>query len=493
MYLAFILSKQTVLTTNLCVWEPVAQCPRKIFGRQAIAMVWDYAEGNLFSDSSGAWSVTAGGILGAKNRVFEIIAGTKTGVAEQVDAIHVDSNDKAIISTDPPYYDNIGYADLSDFYYVWLRKTLPHVYPKLFGTVGTPKAEELVATPHRHGSKRAAEKFFLDGIGSALQQLQKNLLVAFPASIYYAFKQAEAKNAEVVITGWETFLDALIGHGLQIYATWPMRTENTGGLKLGMNALASSIILACEPRPADAPVGTRGEFRRRLQSEFPKALALLQASNIAPVDLAQASIGPGMRIFTEYSRVEKSDGCAMTVREALAMINQTLDEVLSQQEGDFDSDTRWAITWLDQYGFSESDFGDAETLSKAKGNSPDGLVQAGIVDSGRGKVRLLHPDELDPDWDPTTDRRSTVWEMTHHLIRVLETEGEQSCADLMRGFGANAESARELCYRLYSLSDKHKRAADAQLYNKLIQSWPEIRDLATKTERAEQAGLGLEQ
>jgi putative DNA methylase len=402
------------------------------------------------------------------------------------------SRSQWIVSTDPPYYDNIGYADLSDFFYVWLRRSLQPIYPELFNTLLVPKAEELVATPYRHGSKDAAETFFLKGMTCAIHSMAEAAHPAFPVTIYYAFKQSERDHNGTASTGWETFLEAVIKAGFSLTGTWPMRTENATRL-VGMttNALASSIVLVCRPRLMDAPVTSRRDFLTALKREMPSALHYLQAGNIAPVDLAQASIGPGMAIFTHYDRILESDGTPMRVRTALALINQTLDEVLAEQEGEFDADTGWAVAWFDQFGFNDGPFGDAETLCKAKNTAIGGLQEAGIALARAGKVRLLRPDELPMDWDPAIDPRLTAWEVLHQLIRVLEASGESAAAALVAQLGSHAETARELAYRLYTLCERKKRAPEALSYNGLVQSWPEIQRLARDSSkpRAEQPEL----
>jgi putative DNA methylase len=343
-----------------------------------------------------------------------------------------------------------------------------------------PKAEELVATPDRHGGKEKAETFFLDGMTQAMHRLAENAHPAFPVTIYYAFKQAESDGSEgTASTGWETFLDAVIRAGFATSGTWPMRTEGAGRMRaMDSNALASSIILVCRPRPADAPTATRRDFVASLKAELPLALAHLQRSNIAPVDLAQAAIGPGMAVYTRYAKVLDAEGNTLSVRGALALINQILDEALAEQEGDFDADTRWALAWFEQYGFASAEYGVAETLSKAKNTSVSGLVEAGVLATKAGKVRLLKPADLPEDWDPTTDDRLTVWEMVHHLIRVLEAGGESAAAVLAAKMGSKAEIVRELAYRLYTLCERKKRAPEALAYNALVQSWPEITRLA---------------
>ena len=414
------------------------------------------------------------------------------GIARQANATDKLFSLNNLISTDPPYYDNIGYADLSDFFYVWLRRSLRPVFPDLFATLTVPKAQELVATPYRHGNKEKAEIFFLAGMGQAMRRLAEQTHPGFPVTIYYAFKQSEKKGDEgTSSTGWETFLDAVIRSGFAVTGTWPMRTERPTGVKVAVNALASSIVLVCRQRPADTPMATRREFVAALKSELPVALTHLQRGNIAPVDLAQAAIGPGMAIYTRYAKVLDAEGKALSVRDALVLINQTLDETLVQQEGDFDADSRWALAWFEQSGFDEGEYGVAEMLSKAKNTSVAGMVEAGILASKAGKVRLLRPEELPPDWDPTTDPRLTAWEMVHHLVRTLEAGGENAAAELAAPLGAKGEAARELCYRLYTLCERKKRAAEALSYNSLVQSWPEISRLAQEVGRhgAEQSGL----
>jgi putative DNA methylase len=396
--------------------------------------------------------------------------------AEQQDACSQSLSADRVVSTDPPYYDNISYADLSDFFYVWLRHSLKPVFPGLFATLNVPKAEELIAATHRHGGKEKAEIFFLDSMSQAMRRIAEQAHPAFPVTVYYAFKQSESRGEEgTASTGWDTFLDAVIRAGFNISGTWPIRSElATRNIGRGANALASSIILVCRPRVPDAPTATRREFVTALKAELPITLTHLQHGNIAPVDLAQAAIGPGMAVYTRYARVLDAEGRPLAVREALTLINQTLDEVLAEQEGDFDADSRWALAWFEQSGFAEGEYGVAETLSTAKNTSVAGMVEAGILASKGGKVRLLRPDELPADWDPATDLRLTAWEVVHQLIRVLEVGGESAAADLVAKLGSHAETARELAYRLYTLCERKKRTQEALSYNGLVQSWPEI-------------------
>lgn len=471
-YLGLIVDKCCDYWSSVCSWNSPGEKMRNTFGRQAIPMVWNYAEANPFCDSSGNWIAMAEWT----RKALETVPAYISGIASHGDAQTQSLSSNRLVSTDPPYYDNIGYADLADFFYVWLRHTLKEVYPDLFSTLTVPKAEELVATPYRHGGKEQAEHFFLNGMTLAMGRIADQAHPAFPVSIYYAFKQSENEDKTgSASTGWETFLAAVIRAGFTITGTWPMRTE-LGNRMTGMdtNSLASSIVLVCRKKDATASPATRREFISALNAELPRALRLMQEGNIAPVDLAQAAIGPGMAIYTRYSQITDAQDAPLTVRDALVLINKTLDEALAEQEGDFDPDTRWAIAWFDQFGFEEGEYGVAETLSKAKNTSVRGLEEAGILRQGRGKVRLLRPSELLPDWSPLSDSRLTVWEIVHHLIRVLEKSGEKGAAELAAALGSRGETARELAYRLYNLCDRRKRAAEALAYNGLVQSWPEI-------------------
>ena len=474
-YLAFATDRCADYWSSLAIWA--GDFVAHTFGRQAYSMAWDFAECNPFSGSTGCWDGATKWI----RRVIQDLPCTNSSAAVQGDASQQTMSLDTIVSTDPPYYDNVPYADLSDFFYVWLRQALRSVFPDLFATVTVPKSEELVAFAHRHENGRSgAEAFFLDGMTRAMKGIARGAHPAFPVTVYYAFKQNERHGDEgAASTAWDTFLEATARAGFTVSGTWPLRTERQGRLRESRsNALASSIVLVCRARPSNAPSATRREFQEALRSEFPKALGELQRSNIAPVDLAQASIGPGMAVFTRYRDVLNADGSAMSVRDALSLINATLDEVLAEQEGDFDDDSRWALTWFEQHGYVEGEYGVAEQLSKAKNTSVDGLVRAGIIESRRGAVRILKPAELDEGWDPATDSRLTVWEMTQHLIRTLNSGGEQAAGALAAKLGSQAEAARDLAYRLYVVSERKRRAADALQYNSLVQSWPEIVRLA---------------
>ncbi len=477
-YLALALDRMGNTVCTIARWTPIREQTVTVFARQAIPMTWDFPDVNPFAGAAGDYGVAVDGVIKGMTRATE-----PSGFAGQQDAASQSISIDKIVSTDPPYYDNIGYADLSDFFYIWLRRSLRSTYPELFATLAAPKAGELIAVPYHHGGKRQAEAFFVNGMTRAMHRLVEQVHPAFPVTIYYAFKQSEQEgDTGIASTGWETFLDAVICSGFSVSGTWPMRTELSNRMRgIDSNALASSIVLVCRKHPVDASTATRREFVTALKKELPDALTHLQRGNIAPVDLAQAAIGPGMAIYTRYGKVLDAKGRTVSVREALALINQTLDEALAEQEGDFDADSRWALAWFEQQGFAEGEYGVAETLSKAKNTSVSGLVEAGILSSRSGKVRLLKPAELPGDWDPRTDARLTAWEMVHHLARALESGGESAAAALAVGLGSRAETARELCYRLYTVCERKKQAADALMYNGLVQSWPEITRLARET------------
>lgn len=477
-YLAFSISRLADYNSSIATWKPSGEQVMQTYKRQAIPMTWDFPESNVLGSSAICWKnaikYTADNLQATAEAQTNL-----AGFSSQLDAAQQTISLAKIISTDPPYYDNIGYADLSDFFYVWMRKSLKPIFPELFATLAVPKVEELVANPYRHGGKEKAEAFFMEGMTKAMHRLAEQAHPAFPVTIYYAFKQSETEKGGTSSTGWETFLEAVIQAGFALTGTLPMRTE-LGNRMVGMgtNALASSIVLVCRKRDENAPTTTRREFLNALKLELPAALKHLQRGNIAPVDLAQAAIGPGMAIYTRYSRVLDAQGNALSVHEALTFINQTLDEVLAEQEGDFDADSRWALSWFEQFGFAEGEYGVAETLSKAKNTSVSGMVEAGILTSKGGKVRLFKPDELPKDWNPEDDERLTVWEMVHHLIRVLEASGESAAAKMVAKLGSKADAARELAYLLYTFCERNKRAQEALAYNALVQSWPEIMRLS---------------
>jgi putative DNA methylase len=489
-FLALAVSRLSNELSAVCTWAShhTKEHLRATFARQALPMAWDFGEGNPFAESTGSAKLSFGWVANALARV----PATTRSEARQLDASSaINGVLSPVVCTDPPYYDNIGYADLSDFFYVWLRRSLKDIYPDLFATLLTPKAEELVATPYRFGgSRKEAEHHFESGLGEAFRRIRKAGHPDIPTTVFYAFKQEEGEGVGgVASTGWETMLNALLDSGFAITGTWPMRTERSGrSVSIGTAALASSVVLVCRPLHASAVLGNRREFSVALRAELPGALRRLQHGNIAPVDLAQASIGPGMAVFSRYSKVKEADGSDMTVRAALALINQVLDEILAEQEGDLDAATRWAVTWFEQLGFNEGDFGRADDLSRARNTAVNALVEAGIVNSRGGKIRLLDRNELPLDWDPASDRSLSVWEITQHLVRALD-QSEQQAADLLRRVGGLGETARELAYRLYVISDRKGWAKEALAYNGLVVAWPTLVGLAS-AERAGQLELG---
>jgi putative DNA methylase len=443
-------------------------------------MSWDYAEGNVFNP--GPCDILTACQWIAK--AIQMLPATLPGSARQADASSVNYGSRLVVTTDPPYYDNVGYADLSDFFYVWLRRSLVNVYPDLMGTVLAPKTDELVANPFRWGGKVQAEQIFENGFEKVFTRIGQHTQGGFPIIVFYGFKQAETDSeGGHASTGWETLLEGMIKAGWTITATWPVRTERSGRMNaIDTNALASSIALACRPRPTEADVTDRRGLIAALREELPDALRRLQQGGVAPVDLPQAAIGPGMAVFSRYARVNEPDGSAMPVRPALALINQVLDEVLSQQEGDFGADTRWCLEWFKSYGFDSGQFGVAETLSKAKNTSIAGLERAGVLRSRAGKVRLLSVSELPGDYDPGRDDRVSEWEVVRHLAKRLSEEGGDSAAGLMAAARSvvDLDAVRELAYLLFSIAEKQGWAEIALLFNGLGTSWS---DLAEESRR----------
>ena len=493
-YLSFVVDKITDYNNSIVPWYTKESRPGHLFAKQSIPMTWDFTEMNPLSD--------VGGCFGASIKIvaesLEGCCATQTaGHACAADAASFAPEESSVISTDPPYYDNIAYADLSDFFYVWLRRSLKSIIPDLFATLAVPKAKELVATPYRHGGKENAEKFFLDGMTEAMNRLARRGHPSFPVTIYYAFKQSETKSKlGTASTGWETFLDAVHKAGFAIHGTWPMRTERTSrSVGIGTNALASSVVLVCHRRMDSASTLSRNEFRRQIRQELPKALRELERANIAPVDVAQAAIGPGMAIFSGAKAVLNPDDSPMSVREALIEINASLDEYLSHDEAELDAESRFALTFCESFGYGERDFGDAEGLAKARNLSVDGVAKAGILRSVAGKVRLLQRSELTDDWDPTSDKHLCVWEATQHLIKRLEADGEGGAAALLLqlknlpGRGDLAANCRALAYRLYNHCEKTKQAEEARSYNGLVIAWPELERQASAASTAQSAPL----
>jgi putative DNA methylase len=491
-YLAISTDRLADRNSSLCGWDTAQGARgreatvRNVFARQALPMVWDFAEVNILADTAGSYDSATKAVL----RVVERLDARTIGYAGQCDA-RKKSYGFRIVSTDPPYYDNIGYADLSDFFYVWMRRSLRPVFPSLFATLAVPKADELVATPHRHGSKGLANAFFLDGMMEVMHRLAVQANPATPVTIYYAFKQSETRRKEgTSSTGWETFLDALLKAGLTLTGTWPMRTELSNRMiSSGTNALASSIILVCRPRAVDAGTISRRQFVRQLNETLPLALdAMTRASEglhspVAPVDLSQAIIGPGMAIFSRYDAVLEADGTPMTVRTALRLINRFL------AEDDFDADTQFCLHWFEQRGWEAGKFGEADTLARAKGTSVEGVRATGVIESGGGNVRLLRWKEYPADWGTRTSTRLPVWAALHQLIRAYHTDGDSGAAEVLAGVAGQAEAARQLAYRLYTLCERANRAEDARAYNEVVTGWSGIESTAAKLAGPKQGTL----
>ena len=468
------ISKAADYNNTLCTWNSANQNIGHLFTKQAIPMAWDFPETTLLT-SGLSFAQIADGLA----RTIEKLPSQLEGVAFQCDCQAVDLHPLRIISTDPPYYDNIGYADLSDFFYVWLRRSLKPIFPRLFETVTTPKMDEIVATPHRHGGTEKAEAFFMQGMTIAMSRLAEAAHPAFPMSIYYAFKQSDTGSEGTASAGWISFLEAVFRAGLVLDGTWPMRTERAQRSRgIGSNALASSIVLVCRKRPNDAPTISRREFIRELNAALPEALDEMtkgsgdDRSPVAPVDMSQAIIGPGMAVFSKYAAVLEADGTSMSVRMALQLINRFL------AEDDFDADTQFCLHWFEQHGWSAGRFGDADTLSRAKGTSVDGVRDAGVVESGGGIVRLRKWSEYPADWDPQADMRQPVWETLHHLIRALKQDGETGAGGILAAVKGKAEATRQLAYRLYTLCERQGWPEDARAYNELITSWAGIESAA---------------
>ena len=480
-YLAFVVDKQADLGNSLNRWEPNAQCPRQLFARQAIPMVWDFAEANIFSSSSGSWEVLL------ENQCKCLLCDSFNfprdcgGYVRQFDAQSDNGLREIMISTDPPYYDNIGYADLSDFFYVWMRQTLKDMYPKLFRTMLVPKTEELVATPYRFGgSVDKARSFFENGMFNTCCQLYRYANDDVPVTIYYAFKQSETdEDDSVASTGWETMLSAIIQAGFAITGTWPMRTECVSrSVSQGTNALASSIVLVCRKRSEAARSVTRREFINALHREMRPALTKLQSANIAPVDLAQSAIGPGIGVFSRYKSVLEADGKPMSVRAALQIINQELDAFYNEQEGELDRESRFCVDLFNQYAFNNIKFGDADVLARAKNTSVQALAEHGVMAASKGQVRLLTREEIPENVDA---HEECIWMLTQQLARAMEKGGVKACAEIVTNiFGSNGEDAKALAYRLYTICERKNWAQEGYAYNNLVVAWPDIQSMAAQ-------------
>ncbi len=487
LYLAFAVDRVADYGSTIATWRTKDNAMRSTLASQSIPMTWDYAEGSPFAKSSSGFIESVAVVA----RAIEFLASGAPGCATQCAAQTQLISTNRIVSTDPPYYNNIGYADLSDFFYVWLRRSLRDVFTEMLATIAVPKEDELVATPYRHNSNEEAEAFFLEGMTQAMRGLSEQSHPGVPLTIYYAFKQSETQaEAGTTSTGWETFLEAVHRAGLALTGTWPMRTEGDNRqIGQGANALASSIVLVCRPRPTNAASTSRRAFLRELNVVLPEALDEMtkgtgeDQSPVAPVDLSQAIIGPGMAVFSKYAAVLEADGSAMSVKTALSIINRFL------AEDDFDHDTQFCLHWFEQYGWKEGRFGEADTLARAKGTSVEGVRHAGVLYAAGGVVRLLKWADYPSDWDPQSDVRLPVWEALHQLIRVFKTDGESGAGAVLGAVQAKAEATRQLAYRLYTLCERAGWAEDARAYNEIITSWSAIESAATRVPGPKQAAL----
>ena len=483
-YLQMCSGKLAVQCSVLSTWDCTRDGIRSVFGRQALAMAWDYAEVNVFSYSTGNW-------LSMLNWVIKAILNlppSPPSFSIQGDAAIQETSSGKIVSTDPPYYDNIMYADLSDFFYVFQKRHLKSIYPELYMTIATPKEKELVASQYRHGSKKEADSFFLEGMIKAMSNICSQSHPSFPITIYYAFKQSETTNSGSSSTGWVTFLDAVIKSDMALFGTWPVRTELANKVSgIGSNMLSSSIVLVCRKRDEAAQTISRKHFLRELNQEIPKALDTMingsdTSSPISPVDLAQASIGPGMAVYSKYKTILEADGSPMSVHTALILINKALDEYFKEREGDWDNDTRFCLQWFSEYGFKEGVYGDAEVLAKAKGLSVEGVRDSGVLLAGAGKVRLYRPAEYPADWNPLKDSRTPVWEVLHQLIRAHQSSGESAAAKIVSAIPELSATARQLAFLLYTLCERKGWAEDARAYNDIVTAWLSIEKQAVKSE-----------
>lgn len=476
-YLALAVSRLADYSSALCSWNSARDGMRNVFTRQAIPMIWDFAEANPFSSSSGNF-------LSQVDWVAKAVATTPAkpqGMVQQLSATTRDYSD-LVISTDPPYYDNIGYSDLSDYFYVWLRRSLQGIMPSAVATMLTPKAEELVANPYRHGTKAGAQKFFVDGFNQVFTRIRQTANTDVPMTVYYAYKQQDSKGG--VSTGWHTLLSGLIDAGWEITATWPMRSERKGRmLSVGTNALASSIVLACRPRHPEAPTISRRQFVAQLREELPEALRKLMQGNMAPVDLAQAAIGPGISVFSRYSQVREADGTAMSVRDALALVNETLDAVIDDQESDFDEQSRFAVKWYRSYQWKPESSGIADQLARAADTSIPQLERTGFFKAAGGKARLLSPSELSETWNIEADPHVSVWEAVVRLAGILSVRGMDEVAKLMPFVAGrvNLDSVKELGFLLFREAEKKGDSKDAQVFNALVTMWADLDSAARRT------------
>ncbi|MCL2137971.1 MAG: DUF1156 domain-containing protein [Treponema sp.] len=495
-YLALAINKLLDRNCAFSSWQNIGDKIRGVFARQAIPMVWDYAECNLFSDSSGSFDNYFDLMIKCINN-FPALTAT---IVTQKDATQISFNDPIVISTDPPYYDNIGYADLSDFFYIWLRRSLKNVYPQLFSTMLVPKSEELVATPYRFdGSKDKAKIFFEEGMVQVFRRMRKTVSQDYPLIIYYAYKQTDSDedddtgNADTASSGWETMLKAIIKAGFSITGTWPLRTERPGRtVSLDSNALASSIAIVCRPRLDNAAEIFRKEFQSELREALKTGLRDLQSGNIAPVDLPQASIGPGISVYSKYKQVLDASGKPLSVRQALEMINQERYAFLTEQSGTLDGESQFCATWFEQYGFKDGPYGDANTIMRPLMASEQKLKDSRLLESKGGKVRLKRRDELSFDW--FLKSADIVWAIVQHLCHALdEAGGKDKCAALMASLSADTiEKVKTLSYRIYQICERKGWADEALVYNNLVADYAKLEGAAKAAQEPKPVPRDLE-
>ena len=495
-YMGFMLDRATDRNCSICSWDAGPSgtkastggsartaSVRNVFSRQAIQMTWDFAESNIFSESGG-------GILSALDWIEPVLRRNNIRIASgSLHNINASKNSfpvrPVVISTDPPYYDNIGYADLSDFFYVWLRRSMGNIWPDLFRRLTTPKAEELIATPYRHGGKAEAEAFFMRGMGEALTAMRQAATDNEPLAIYYAFKQSEAAEDGVTSAGWASFLQAVVDAGLTIDGTWPLRTELSNRMiGKGTNALASSIALVCRKRAENAPVITRAEFIRALKRELPQAIDDIRKAGVSPVDMQQSVIGPGMGVFTRHGKVLEDDDSAMSVKTAISLINRVWEEIENELDANFDPETQVALAWFASYGFDTRASGELIMLANAKNIPLEALFSSGVFADLHGKAGLIKRDDLPKDWSPVADKTPTVWEYTQHTARVFNAPdgGGEAAARLVAQMGSKAADAQKLAYRLFEIATQKKWSAEALVYNELAQEWTKLEDIALDLE-----------
>lgn len=479
-YVAMALDRCTDFGNSVTRWSASNEKVMNLFARQAIAMAWDFPEANTLADVVGGFSPAVMFLADCLETVPGIGAGGVSMINASTNGFQPSPT---VVSTDPPYYDNIGYADLSDFFYVWMRRSLSGIWPDLFRRLTTPKSEELVATPYRHGGRDSAETFFMQGMAQALTAMRNAATDSEPLAIYYAFKQSEVAQDGITSAGWASFLQATVNAGLVIDGTWPVRSEQSERMiGKGANALASSIVLVCRKRAADASTITRAEFVRLLRREMPEAIDDIRKAGVGPVDMQQSVIGPGMGVFSRYAKVLEDDDSAMTVKTALTYVNRVWEEIDQELDAAFDAETQVALAWFSTYGFDERSSGELITLSNAKNVASDALFGSGVFEDLKGKTALTPRNKLPKDWSPLKDRTLTIWECVQHVARVLGAEdgGAEAAGRLVALMGPVGDQARKLAYRLFEIANQKGWSHEARVYNELAREWLHLEDAGAR-------------